>query len=79
MLGEAHARVRGHFKGTHLDQAHSPAAGIGRIELVDAELGAMGVAAGIDEQIAKEAVNEPGWWKRRRGDGETGRRGNRLA
>ena len=32
---------------------------VGRIELVDAELGAVGVAGDVDEQVAEQAVDEP--------------------
>jgi len=60
VLREAHAGVRRHFEGAHLDQAEPAAAGIGRVELVDAELGPMGVAAGVDEQVAEEAIHQPG-------------------
>jgi len=58
-LREAHARVRRHFKGTHLDEAEPAMARIGRVEFINAELGAMRVAARINEQIAEDAVNEP--------------------
>ena len=60
LLGQAHARVRRHLEGAHLQQAEPAAAAVGRVELVDAELGAMRVAGGVDEQMAEEAVHEPG-------------------
>src|SRR5439155_1386211 len=60
MLRKAHARVRRHLEGAHLDQPQPATAALGREKLVDAELGAMRVAARIDEQITEEAVAEPG-------------------
>ena len=58
-LGQAHARMGRHFKGTEFEQTAPPAAVVGRIELVDAELGAMGVAGQVDELIAHHAVHQP--------------------
>ena len=60
LLGEAHARVRRHLEGAEFEQAQAPCGAIGRIELVDADLGAMGVAAHIHQQIAEETVHQPG-------------------
>ena len=59
MLRETHARVRRHFEGAHLDETQATGAAVGRVELVDAELGAVGVAAGINEQIPEEPVGKP--------------------
>ena len=59
LLGEAHARMRRHLEGAHLEQAEAAGRAVGRIELVDAELGAMGVAGDVDEQIAQQPVDQP--------------------
>jgi hypothetical protein len=52
-------RVRRHFKGAEFQQAEAAAGAVGRIELVDAELGAMGVAGKIDQQITQQPVHQP--------------------
>ena len=44
LLGQAHARVRRHLEGAELDQAEPAGRAVRRIELVDADLGAVGVA-----------------------------------
>ena len=44
LLDQAHARVRRHLKGAHLQQPEAAGRAVGRIELVDAELGAVRVA-----------------------------------
>ena len=60
LLGQTHARVRRHFEGAHLQQAEAAGRAVRREQLVDAELGAVGVAAGIDQQVAQDAVDLPG-------------------
>jgi len=60
VLREAHARMRRHLEGPHLDQAQAAAAALRREQLIDAELRPVGVAAGIDEQVAEEAIHQPG-------------------
>ena len=60
LLREAHALVRRHFEGAHLEQAEPAGVAVGREHLVDAELGAMRVAGGVDEQVAEQAVDDPG-------------------
>ena len=59
-VDEAHAEVRRHFKGAELEQAETQALAFGGIHLVDAELGAVGVAGDVDEEVAEEAVEDPG-------------------
>ncbi len=59
LLREAHARVRRHLERAQLEQAQAPRRAIGRVELVDAELGAMRVAGDVDQQIAEQAIDEP--------------------
>jgi len=60
LLGEAHAGVGRHLEAAELDQTEPASGTVGRIELVDAYLGAVGVAAGIDQQIAQQAIDDPG-------------------
>ena len=60
LLGERHARVRRHLEGAHLEQAQAAGGAVRRIQLVDAELGAVRVAGGVDQQVAEQAVDEPG-------------------
>jgi hypothetical protein len=59
-LEEVHADVGRHFKCAQLEEAELEAGAIGRIELVDTELCAVGVAGDVGEEIAKEAVKEGG-------------------
>ena len=60
LLQQAHLGVRRHLEAAHLEQAQAAAGRVGGIELVDAELGAMGVAGDIDQQIAQQPVDQPG-------------------
>ena len=59
LLREAHALVRRHLEGAHLEQPEAAGVAVGREHLVDAELGAMRVAGGVDQQVAEQAVDEP--------------------
>jgi len=52
--------VRRHLAGAHLDQALAPTRRIRRVQLVDRELGAVRVASQVGEQVAEEAVGQPG-------------------
>jgi len=58
-LREAHLGVRWHFEGAQLDETEAAGAAVGRVKFVDAELGAVRVAGHVDEQIAKEAIDQP--------------------
>ena len=60
LLREAHPLVGRHFEGTQLEQPQPPGRAIGRIQLVDAEFGAMRIAGHVDEQIAEQPIDEPG-------------------
>ena len=60
LLGQAHAGMRRHLEGAHLQQAQATGGAVGRIQLVDAELGAVGVAADVDQQVAHHPVDQPG-------------------
>jgi hypothetical protein len=59
-LRQAHARVRRHLEGAELHQALAAAGGVRRVELVDAELGAMGVAGHVHQEVAQHPVHDPG-------------------
>ena len=59
LLGQAHARMRRHLKGAHFEQAQAAGRTIGRVELVDAELGAMGVARHVNQQVTQDPVDHP--------------------
>ena len=60
LLHQAHAGVGRHLEGPQLQQAQAARRPVGGIELVDAELTAVGIAAGVDEQVAQAAVHQPG-------------------
>ncbi|MNE46026.1 hypothetical protein D3C80_1403460 [compost metagenome] len=59
LLGQTHARVRRHFKGAQFQQAQASGRAIRRIEFIDAEFGAVGVAGHVDQQVAQQTVNQP--------------------
>ena len=59
MLGEAHARVRRHLEAAELDEAEPAGRAVGRIELVDADFRAMGVAGHVGQQVAHQPVEQP--------------------
>jgi len=67
LLRERHLRIRRHFEGAHLDDAESPGRRIRRIQFVDAEFRAVRVAGQVGQQVAQDAVDQPG-----RGDGVVG-------
>ena len=60
LLRHAHAPVRRHLEGAQLEQAATAGCGVRREELVDAELGAMGIAGRVDQQIAEHPIDQPG-------------------
>jgi hypothetical protein len=57
---QRHLRVRRHLEAAELDQAQAARGAVGRIQLVDAELGAVGVAGHVDQQVAQQPVDQPG-------------------
>jgi hypothetical protein len=59
LLDEAHPRVRRHLEGPELQEPEAAGRAVGRVELVDAELGAVGVAGDVDQEVAEDAVDEP--------------------
>ena len=60
LLNQAHLRMRRHLERTQLQQSEAPRRPVGRVKLVDAELAAVRVPGGIDQEIAQGAVNDPG-------------------
>ena len=60
LLRQAHPRVRRHLEGAELDQAEPAGRAVRRVELVDADLGAVRVAGDVDQQVAEDAVDQPG-------------------
>ena len=59
LLGEAHARVRRHLEAAELDQPEPAGRAVGRIELVDADFRAMGVAGHVGQKVAHQPVDQP--------------------
>jgi hypothetical protein len=53
LLDETHARMRRHLERAHLEQSTTPGVGVGRIQLVDAELGSMRVAGDVGQQVTE--------------------------
>ncbi|MNP52339.1 hypothetical protein D3C76_1467270 [compost metagenome] len=51
--------MRRHLESPQLQQAQAPGRAIRRIQLVDAEFGAMGVAGHINQQVAQQSVHLP--------------------
>src|SRR5207244_12978744 len=60
LLRARHLPVRWHLERAKLEKTEPAARTVGRIELVDAELRAVRVARHVDEQVAKQPVDEPG-------------------
>ena len=59
-LRQAHFRVRRHLEAAEFHQAQAAGGTIGRIELVYADFGAVGIAGGIRQQVAEHPVHQPG-------------------
>ena len=51
--------VRRHFERAHLEQPEPAVGSVGRIQLVDAELGTVRVAGHIDQHVAQCAIDQP--------------------
>ena len=60
LLRQAHPRVRRHLERAHLEQAAAARRAVRRVELVDAELGAMRVAGDVGQQVTEQPIDEPG-------------------
>ena len=59
-LHQRHLRVRRHLEAAQLEQPEPAALGVGAEQLVDAELGAVGVAGDVGEQVPEQPVDVPG-------------------
>src|SRR5271166_866043 len=62
LLGQAHARVRRHLEAAELDESETAGWAVRRIELVDADFRAMGVAGHVGENVAHQAIEQPWPW-----------------
>ena len=51
--------MRRHLEGAELEQAQASGRRVGRIQLVDRELGAVRVAGQVGQQVAQQPVDEP--------------------
>ncbi len=59
-LHHRHLGVRRHLEAAQLQQAQPAAGGVGAVQLVDAELGAVGVAGDVGQQVPQRPVDHPG-------------------
>ena len=59
LLRQAHARIGRHLERAEFDQAQPAGRAVGRKQFVDADLGAMGVAGDVDQNVAEQAVDQP--------------------
>ena len=59
LLGERHARVRRHFERPEFNQPEPASRAIRRIEFVDADFGAVGIAGDVDEDVAEQPIDQP--------------------
>ena len=65
LLREAHLGVRRHLERAKFHQTQASGGTVGRVEFVDADLRAVRAAGDVDEQVAEDAVDEPGGNARR--------------
>jgi hypothetical protein len=49
--------MRRHFKTAQLEKAQAAGSGVGRVQLIDAELGAMRVPSAVGEYVAENAID----------------------
>ncbi len=68
----AHPGVRRHLERAELEQAEPSGRPVGRVQLVDADLGPVGVAGHVDEDVTEQPVDEPERDLRRPGGGDLG-------
>ena len=59
LLHDRGLRMRGHLESPQLDQPQASRRAVGRIELVDAELGAMRVAGDVDQEVSEHSIDQP--------------------
>ena len=53
--------MRSHFKGAQLEQTQPQAQTFGRIQLVNTKLGPMRISRDVDEQVAKQSIDN--FWR----------------
>jgi len=59
LLRQAHALVRRHLEGAQLEKPQPSGRTVRELELVDAELRTMRIAGHVDQEIAKQTIDEP--------------------
>ena len=59
LLRQRHPGIGRHFERAEFDQPEAAGRPVGRIELVDADFGAMGIAGDVDEDMPEQAVDQP--------------------
>ena len=52
--------MRRHLEGAEFDEAEAPHRAFRRVELVDADFGPVGIAGRVHQQVAEEAIDQPG-------------------
>ena len=52
--------MRRHLEGAQLEKTAPAGGAVGREQLVDAELGAMRIAGRVDQDVAEDAIDQPG-------------------
>ena len=60
LLGQTHFRMRRHLEGPEFDQSEATGRAVRGIKLVDTDFRPVGIARGIDQDIAQNAVQYPG-------------------
>ena len=59
LLRQRHPRIGRHFERAEFDQPEAAGRPIGRIELVDADFGAVGIAGDIDKDMPEQSIDQP--------------------
>src|SRR6478752_595979 len=59
LLCARHPVVRRHLERAQLQQAEAPGGSVRRIHLVDAKLGAVGIARDVRQKVAENAIDQP--------------------
>ena len=57
LLRQRHARIWRHFERAEFDEAEATGRSVRRVELVDADLGAVRVAGDVDQDVAEQPVH----------------------
>ncbi len=61
LLHHAHAGVRRHLESAQFEQAEAAGGAVRAVELVNAELAAVGIAGDVDQEVAQGAIDKPSW------------------